>query len=260
MICKICKDSARLFRTFDLSKNCNEQAGHVFSATGVNVDYYCCSQCGFVFTSFFDTYTEDEWKRIIYNEDYIRVDPLYAEIRPASNANFFRSAIKQAYTSEAMPVVLDYGAGSGRFAQLLASDFAITSYDPLNTEMSELPNQRFNIIFSSEVLEHATAPNQLAGHWQHLLVPHGAIIFSTTLYEAQSADNPAKDWYISPRNGHVSIYSKKSLELLFANHSMHYRPLSNEWHIVMHERYSPCFDLEKLRSVISKLPSGFIPL
>jgi 2-polyprenyl-6-hydroxyphenyl methylase/3-demethylubiquinone-9 3-methyltransferase len=90
----------------------------------------------------------------------------------------------------------------------------ISNYDPHNSSFDLFPNKKFDIIFSSEVFEHCVNLNTLSKELSKLLHEDGLIIFSTMLQPKNLSEIKCSWWYISPRNGHISIYSQKSLKTL----------------------------------------------
>ena len=82
----------------------------------VLVPYHRCEACGFLFTPFFDNWTQHAFQRFIYNDDYIVVDPEYIGARPIRVAERFADLLAPARGSR----VLDWGAGSGIFAAEMA--------------------------------------------------------------------------------------------------------------------------------------------
>ncbi len=259
MICKICNAEAHFFEAVDVNKNCGEHAGLFLPKLGVPVEYFQCSACQFLFTSYFDSFSDDDWQRVIYNNDYVKVDPLYPEIRPQANAQFFR-LLMDSKGQDSHPKVIDYGAGNGKFAEILKDDFQVTSFDPHQVLFSRMPDKKFDIIFSSEVLEHTVSPLSVAKDWKALLREHGVVLFSTMIQPDNMADIKASWWYVSPRNGHVSIYSVASLHALFEQVGMQYQTLSSEWHIAFHDGAKPPFDFVKWNHIVQQLPTGFIAL
>ena len=59
--------------------------GHV-SVSGRDIYYYKCGVCRFVFTDDFDHFTVDDFKRVIYNDDYVKMDPDFVESRTVMSA------------------------------------------------------------------------------------------------------------------------------------------------------------------------------
>jgi len=98
---------------------------------------------------------------------------------------------------------LDFGAGIGNLTQLIQSlgrFNSVTAADimenpvgidksikwitsDLNESLS-LPDQQFDVIFSSEVIEHLENPRGVSREWFRLLRPDGTLIFSTPNQES----------------------------------------------------------------------------
>jgi SAM-dependent methyltransferase len=181
MHCKICRAPAALFDAVDFAKNCCEPAGLVLPRTGRTVAYHRCGACGFIFTTFCDAFTPEDFAREIYNDDYARVDPLYRSIRPEGNARLLREVVDGACDLGARPRVLDYGAGSGVLARLLGDRAEVRSYDPFSAGLAAPPEGRFALVFSAEVVEHVTDPLAAFAAVRDLLAPGGMALFSTTV-------------------------------------------------------------------------------
>jgi 2-polyprenyl-6-hydroxyphenyl methylase/3-demethylubiquinone-9 3-methyltransferase len=259
MPCKICRAPADYFDAVDFAKNCCELAGVVLPRTGRTVTYLRCGACGFIFTTYCDAFTPVDFAREIYNDDYARVDPLYRSIRPAANARLLREVLADAWGLAAPPRLLDYGAGAGVIAGLLGDRAVVRSYDPFSAEHAARPEARSEIVFSAEVIEHVTDPLATLGAMRDLLAPGGMILFSTMMAPADVAVVRAAWWYISPRNGHVSIYTHRALEVACAQTALRYTPLSVEWHLAEH-RDAPCAVLDRaaLGAIVARLPTGFV--
>jgi hypothetical protein len=81
--CKICRHPAAFFDVVDF----NKCAGfYCFGPADVSVNYHRCSECGFLFTAFFDDWSPEDFRRFIYNGDYRLVDPEYEAVRPILSA------------------------------------------------------------------------------------------------------------------------------------------------------------------------------
>jgi 2-polyprenyl-6-hydroxyphenyl methylase/3-demethylubiquinone-9 3-methyltransferase len=258
MLCKICTNHAILFDTVDFSKSCTEQSGTILPESYELVKYYRCNYCNFIFTPHFDTFTAHEFIEKIYNQDYVQFDPLYPEIRPKTNARFLQSIVDDCYFSQKPLTILDYGAGNGRLSEILKNSFCVYNFDPLNPSFNNLPDIAFDLIFSSEVVEHTPYPHQIVKDWNSLLKPGGAIIFSTMLQPHDLTD--ASWWYISPRNGHISIYSHDSLDALCDANGLKYQTLNGEWHVAFHKNQTIELNIEQLKKIVGDLPIGFIAI
>jgi SAM-dependent methyltransferase len=130
---------------------------------------------------------------------------------------------------------LDYGGGEGFLVKLLReSGWNSTSYDLfVNKDMKIEDLGTFDLITAFEVFEHVPDVNALMSDLRRLLVPNGIVFFSTMLSDANIHKNKRLNWwYASPRNGHISIFSKASLKLLAKNHGLNYGNASNVFHFM----------------------------
>lgn len=257
--CKICGAKCLLFAVVDLGRHCNRQLALSEPMLGVDVTYFSCSLCGFLFTRFFDNYSKNDLAREIYNEGYIKVDPLYPRVRPQMNARFLTDIVKKSWIHLRQPETLDYGAGNGILAQLIAPCLHVDSYDGLNEELSRFPEKEYDLVFCAEVVEHIPQPAEFAADWVRLTKPSGAVIFSTLTLPENIESVRGDWWYLGPRNGHVSLYSSRSLDILLSQFGFRYEQLSEEWHLAIRGAGNP-FDIEALKAVVDARPRGFIEL
>jgi 2-polyprenyl-6-hydroxyphenyl methylase/3-demethylubiquinone-9 3-methyltransferase len=180
--------------------------------SGVPIYYHHCPGCGFIFTTAFDEFTNEDLLRDVYNEEYALVDPDYRDARPRENARVLMSLFPTIRPSR----LLDYGGGNGILAALLGeAGFPQTeTYDPFVPRFATRPQGRFDCIVSFEVLEHATDPGRVLAEMNDLLTDPGIILFSTLLQPFDMDRQGLNWWYAGPRNGHVSLYTRMSLEML----------------------------------------------
>ena len=212
MGCKICDGPSPLAGVVDFHKCCLEFHGRYLPVSGIPIYYRRCQNCGFLFTTAFDEWSHQAFAKNIYNTDYKVVDPDYDTARPESNARLFTKLFAKAKSGVR---ILDYGGGSGSFAELLRRlGHAAISYDPF-TKDNVRPSGTFDIITCFEVLEHSITPRETVADIMSLLSPGGLIVCSTLLQPRKFEKNDLRWWYIGPRNGHVSIHSRASLTRLF---------------------------------------------
>lgn len=229
--CPICNGECSLLDVMDLNKSCAVQGSKIPALTGIPVYYSLCSQCSFCFAPELAAWSLEQFEEHIYNDEYVHVDPEYLEVRPKANAANLIAMFKDKAHSIRH---LDYGGGSGVLANILnESGWQSVSYDPFvdrNVEIEQLG--KFDIITSYEVFEHVPDAQELMANLASLLSPNGIILFSTLLSDGNIQPNQRINWwYAAPRNGHISLYSRKSLELLAQKYGFNLGSFSAGFHI-----------------------------
>ncbi len=208
--CKICKGPAPLYGVADFNKNCLEREKVFLPLLGEPVYYHQCESCRLIFSTAFDDWSAADFKAHIYNDDYVTVDPEYVEIRPRKLAGMVFNFIKRGTNLK----LLDYGGCEGKTAALLREKgIAATSWDPMAA--AALPRESaFDVVTCFEVFEHTPQPVVTAEDALRFLKPQGVLLFSTLTAEGMPPRH-MDFWYIAPRNGHITIYSKAALKVLF---------------------------------------------
>ena len=213
-LCKICDGEASPFDIVDFNKSCAKNQ-YVLGFAAIPVIYRMCARCQFIFTDFGDNFGSKEWETYVYNNDYITVDPDYLHARPRHNA---REIITLLAGKQKTVVGLDYGGGNGKTAALLrANGWAFDSYDPYGaTELSPERVGHYNFCSAIEVFEHT--PNPVAS-LEAMLTMAGPgkllVLLGTSTHDHHvSQESRLSWWYAAPRNGHISLYSRRSLQIL----------------------------------------------
>ena len=175
--CKICGGPTIHFDRVDFNKYCSPENHYEFGFSGIIVDYVRCVDCGFLFTNFCDSWSADDSRDLIYNNDYIKVDHEYAETRPMRTAKVIAERFRGAESAR----ILDYGSGAGVFARCMrqAGYETVQEYDPFSSP--NRPHGRFDIITCFEVIEHTSDPRGTLADLVSLLKPDGCILLSQTL-------------------------------------------------------------------------------
>lgn len=230
--CKICGGEAALYGVVDFHKSCEELRGLRLPLAGVPIYYRRCAACEFLFTDAFDGWSGDQFKAHIYNDDYQIVDPDYRTVRPRANADIVMR-LWSPYKTQTR--VLDYGGGNDLFcATLRANGFAATTFDPMVPEHARRPDGKFELVTCFETLEHL--PDPAAGIAR--IVEHAAdpgLIFFSTLVQPRNFDNIGLNWwYVGPRNGHISIFSKQALAAAWGRHGYRTASFSDDSHVAFH--------------------------
>lgn len=210
-VCKICGNDAPLFGVVDFNKSCEDHKGGQLPLSGQAVYYRRCSSCEFLFTDFFDDWSNGDFSQHIYNSDYIKVDPEYLKDRPLRMADALRELFAH---QKSTLTLLDYGGGNGVLADTLRkkNGFAIAkAYDPFVAKHATPPNRKFKLISCFETVEHTPDPFKTAKEMVSFLDDEAMILYSTLVQPQDIEKIGVAWWYVAPRNGHVSMHSAKSL-------------------------------------------------
>lgn len=242
--CKCCNGEAPLYGVVDFNKNCEIVRRKVLPCSGIPVYYYRCSDCKFIFTTLFDEFTRADFARLIYNDDYLLVDPDYISARPNANA----AMLQQIFSGSRPDRLLDFGGGNGTLAGLLAAGGfpQVDCYDPYIARFSQKPSHQYDCIVSFEVFEHSTDPVHTFSELNDLLGDPGLVLFST-LVQPDNIDQIGLNWwYAGPRNGHVSLFSRDSLNRVAQRFGLKLYSFNQNFHLLF--RNLPDFAGHLLRS------------
>lgn len=225
--CKVCGGASPLYGVLDFNRNCSENNGVFLPLCGVPIYYHQCMDCGLIFTVAFDKWNKQDYLQYIYNDDYVKVDPDYIEVRPQSMANLIEDFVKNGSNLK----LLDYGGGNGRMAGLLAErGVGCESWDPMGNMPSAPAKSHFDLVTAFEVLEHTPTPRYTTEEALSCLNEDGVFLFSTLTVD-KLPPRGINFWYIGPRNGHITIYSKKSLNILFAAQGYNVHHFNDNLHL-----------------------------
>jgi SAM-dependent methyltransferase len=215
--CPVCNSNSAPLDVVDFNKSCEELRQKYLPLSQKPIYYFLCDNCHFCFAPEIYNWTISEFEEKIYNNQYIEIDPDYVENRPTANAK----QLTHLFDNQKQLIRhLDYGGGSGLLSQLLREqDWQSITYDPFYNKETNLKNLgKFDLITAYEVFEHVPNVDKLMSDLSFLLNDNGIILFSTLLSDGQIEKNKRIQWwYASPRNGHISLFSKKSLSILANN-------------------------------------------
>jgi len=215
--CKVCGGDAGLFGVHDFNRSCEEVRGRFLPLSGVPIYYRRCAACGLMFTDAFDDWSDEDFGAHIYNPSYGEVDPDFEAARPVSNA----AAIAPVFEAhKAAIAILDYGGGNGRFAEELrkAGYPRVATFDRFHPAHAARPTSAADVVTCFETLEHMPDPVAGAADIASLVAPDGLLIVSTVVQPADIEQQRMGWWYIGPRNGHVTLYTRQALMILFARY------------------------------------------
>jgi SAM-dependent methyltransferase len=230
--CKICNQPTSIWGVVDFNKNCEERNGMYLPYTGVPIYYLKCRSCEFIFTTDFDDWDHEDFKANIYNDDYITVDPEYNGTRSINDARWFMNNMRVSKDAS----ILDYGAGPAVMGQELAKQgYKVDSWDPFwDTLPTWDQDKKFDLIMAFEVMEHTPTPRETLADMLQWLKPDGKILLATCSADIMQGKRDPTFWYLSPRNGHVCMYSDQSLDVLFNQVGM--KCIHDPWNIHLASR------------------------
>jgi len=211
--CPVCMAATSLVDVVDLNKSCEEERASLLPIAGVPIQYTLCDDCGFCFAPEMCQWSIRDFATRIYNDDYKLVDPDYLSVRPRANAQM----LTRMFSNHMLDIRhLDYGGGNGELSrELFAAGWNSMSYDPFVDGPLRDDLGRFDLVTSFEVFEHVPDVNYLISSLSSLVNADGMVLFSTFLSDGNIARNQRLNWwYASPRNGHISLFSRQSLGLL----------------------------------------------
>ena len=196
---------------------------------GQAVSYHRCADRGFVFSNAFDGWGREDFIRHMYNDDYVIGDPPFLEERPKRNAAMIAALFWREKTTLK---ALDFGGGHGLLAaELSGFGFRADSLDAYHEPGAEI-DADYDLITSFEVIEHVPHSDQYS--WLCQLKSHlkasteSMVLIGTELMDG----NDFSWWFISPRNGHISIHSRHSFSILCQRVGFNLQSISRSIHVL----------------------------
>jgi 2-polyprenyl-6-hydroxyphenyl methylase/3-demethylubiquinone-9 3-methyltransferase len=98
-------------------------------------------------------------------------------------------------------------------------------------EYSRRPDGKFDLVTCFETLEHLPDPQAGITQIIECIAEPGLILFTTLLLPADFDTQRLNWWYIGPRNGHVSIFSKQALIASWARHGYKLASFNDNTHV-----------------------------
>ena len=241
MKCKICKNKTHLLGKIAFNKGHEKEDDLKIPDGGEYIPYYNCGVCGFIFTAYFDQWSDDQFKKYIYNEAFFSQDMNKGanegiESFPKDLSSSYIDGLKlqhliQEFQLEGMLKkgktaleILDFGSAGnpGDTAKaFIDNGYKITCYDPYTSGAEYEPlTGLFDVIYLIEVIEHCfdldATLKLISGHLQY----DGVVFLTTNLQPYPTPADVINHWYITPRTGHVSIFTFRSLFHLFKKYQI----------------------------------------
>lgn len=172
-------------------------------------DYFMCESCGHLFSDYIqqDGMVGGEYyQERNHNENHIRIGRIAKMMDGLDKKDYY---------------ILDFGAGFGALMQAFrAEGYNCDAYDAFNEEFSRLPTKnKYHAVTMIETLEHTCSPYLELDVINRSMVLGGGVMIETSFVDVAALDSvPIEDFfYIAPQNGHSSIFSWHSLDILMIN-------------------------------------------
>jgi SAM-dependent methyltransferase len=212
--CKVCGSPVREVFRLPSSK----QTGQPMPNSADDCPYYECRRCHFLFATLHDWIDHTT----LYDETYWKTqDPdWYGRV-----SETLRLVLLSQSFLDIAPWwlrVLDFGCGMGTFVEVARRQLQMQVWGTDIIEprfgrewfvrSGDIAAAQFDVIVACEVIEHLTDPVGLFDQIKRWLKRGGVFAFQTAYYDPGAC---GRDWwYIGPANGHVSLYSARSFDVL----------------------------------------------
>jgi len=104
------------------------------------------------------------------------------------------------------------------------------SYDPMVPEYARRPEGNFDLVTCFETLEHVPDPVAGIASIVEFAADPGLILFRTLVQPDDFEQQGVNWWYVGPRNGHISIYSKQALAAAWQRYGYKVASLNDSIH------------------------------
>ncbi|MFA5420514.1 MAG: class I SAM-dependent methyltransferase [Patescibacteria group bacterium] len=194
--------------TENLCKICGAKTREIFHEK-FKIKYFECLDCDFIFKDEKRLITPEEELRIYNRHNNSIDDPRYVA--------YFKDFIEKAIIPNcANPKnVLDFGSGpSPVLAMILERDynFSVDIYDPFYSPEKVYKNKKYDLIVSTEVVEHLKNPLDYFLKFKDLLVDGGFLCVMTLFHP--NNDDKFKSWRYIGDKSHISFFTLKTMNFI----------------------------------------------
>ena len=172
-------------------------------------NYFCCETCDLVFLNPIKRLSSEAEKAryLTHNND---IDDVRYQNFVAPLVNEIKKNLPKGSSG------LDFGAGTGPVgAKMLEKEgYNVSLFDPFFYNDRALLENKYDFIFSCEVVEHFYNPNIEFQRITNMLRPGGVFTIMTQMYDENT---DFKTWHYSRDPTHVVFYSKKTFEWIKNN-------------------------------------------
>lgn len=172
--------------------------------------YFHCADCDFRFLNpIYRLNSEDEKKRYqLHTQE--PSDPGYQEfVKPLLDE------IKKGVGKDSS--LLDFGSGPAAMTAgyLRGQGYSVDLYDPFFSPSTKVFDQKYDLVYACEVVEHFFDPSFEFSRISSMLKPGGIFAIMTSLYDSGIDFD---QWYYRKDPTHISLYSMATFEKLALKH------------------------------------------
>jgi Methyltransferase domain len=104
------------------------------------------------------------------------------------------------------------------------------THDPMVTAYAARPEGKYDLVTSFETFEHLPDPAAGIASIIEFAAEPGLIFFSTLLQPSDFDQQGLNWWYVGPRSGHVSLFSRQALTTAWNRHGYKVASLNDSTH------------------------------
>ncbi|MEA1918541.1 MAG: class I SAM-dependent methyltransferase [Campylobacterota bacterium] len=209
-----------------LCKICNQPTQHYFD-TQMQWDFYHCKACEFFFKDPKHYLEDDQEIRVYQNHNNSFESPGYVEMFESFMDATFKPYIKEIKT------VLEFGCGPGPvLATLLEQQgLHVSKYDKFFFPEKVYESQRYDLISSTEVLEHIDTPNAIMQFFHQHLQPKGYLAIMTQFHS--NNEKEFLQWWYRKDPTHICFFTPHTFEVLAQKHGFKVLHFDTKKHIFL---------------------------
>jgi|LGOV01.1.fsa_nt_gb SAM-dependent methyltransferase len=180
---------------------------HLLEDSQIKVTYSVCDECGFIYKNL-----EHHPNIEAEQKEYMNHNNSFESLGYVKMfENFINDFIEPLNITGK---VLEFGSGPGPVLKelLLRKGYNVFDFDPFFNPNKEYLDNKYDLITSTEVIEHFSQPLEEFAHLNALLNPNGYLVIMTGL-NVLSEEKFLKWWYRRELT-HISFYSIKTLEFI----------------------------------------------
>ncbi|MBI9010121.1 MAG: class I SAM-dependent methyltransferase [Tenericutes bacterium] len=173
----------------------------------IRVTYSVCDECGFIYKNL-----EHHMDKESEHKEYLNHNNNFESI---GYVKMFESFIEDFITPLSISgKVLEYGSGPGPVLKelLRRQGYDVYNYDPFFSPNTECLNQTYDLITSTEVVEHFVNPLEEFIKLKSLLNESGYLVLMTNFSEFNEPE--FLKWWYRRDTTHISFYKIKTFEFL----------------------------------------------